>query len=315
MVPNSCTIFTASINDTVFFGNNEDYLLPGTYMWLYPSQEMLTPSGYIDTYGTVGFGFNHNDDPVDGAVQGGMNDQGLCLDGNGLPTVTMNPYPSREPVYINALLEPLLECRNVSEVINWFRTHYLGSTWSCQLHFADATGDAVVVGVADNEFTFTNISSSHYLVSTNFNLANTNNGYYPCSRYNTATSMLAQITSEESLTVDACKEVLDAVHQDGQYATKYSNIFDPINQKIYLYHDRNFYQRVSLDLGAELVNVHPGGTDVLEGNQLYFKEISIASLFANNPLVPGYPPLIFLSIIAVLSLVFAISKHKQSRIL
>lgn len=309
-IPNSCTIFTVNINDTVYFGNNEDYLLPNTYMRLYPPQDILTLSGRIDTYGVVSFGFNHNGDPADGYPQGGMNDQGLCLDGNGLPSVPMNSYPGRERLFITALMQILLECANVSEVINWFQTHYLGSTWNSQIHFADANGDAIVVSVSDREFVFTNKSSIHYLVSTNFNLADYSNGYYPCSRYNTATNMLGQITTEEDLTVDACRDVLDAVHIEGQYATKYSNIFDPINQKIHIYYERNFNQRVSLNLGSELASVQRGGTDVFEENQLYFKEISIASLFAEDPLVPGYPLLIFISIIALVSSIFTLSKRK-----
>jgi len=238
-----------------------------------------------------------------------MNDQGLCLDGNGLPSVPMNAHTGREQLYINTLMQILIECRNVSEVINWFQTHYLGFIWNSQIHIADAAGDAVVVSVADREFFFTNKSSTHYLVSTNFNLADHNNGYYPCVRYNTATTMLGQITSEEDLIVDACRDILDAVHMD---ATKYSNIFDPVNQKIYLYYEHNFNQRVSLDLSSELLSVQRGGTDVLEENQLYFKEISISSLFAEDPIVPGYPLFIFILNIVIVSAIFALSKHKQS---
>ncbi|MFW9973564.1 MAG: hypothetical protein ACFFDF_25515, partial [Candidatus Odinarchaeota archaeon] len=78
IVPNSCTIFTVNYSNKVFFGNNEDYSLKGTCMWLVPSQEITTPYGHITTYGSVGFGFKYNNDPADGHVQGGMNDQGLC---------------------------------------------------------------------------------------------------------------------------------------------------------------------------------------------------------------------------------------------
>ena len=92
-VPKSCTIFSVNYSDKVFFGNNEDKPLPGAYMWLAPSQEINTPNGMITTYGGVGFGFNYNNASGDGQVQGGMNDQGLCLDGNGLPIVDLNPHP------------------------------------------------------------------------------------------------------------------------------------------------------------------------------------------------------------------------------
>ena len=288
----------AARNGLVLAGNNEDFIDPNTSVWFLPPEP--------GKHGRVYFGFGV------GLPQGGMNDQGLCMDGNGLPMISMNAYPSRERVYYEALLELLLECQNVSDVIDWFNSHYLGSTWSCQLHFADANGDAIVVSVADREFTFTNKSYSHYLVSTNFNLANYNNGWWPCGRYNTATQMLAQITSEEDLTVDACRDVLDAVHQDGTYATKYSNIFDPINLKIHLYYDRNFNERVSLNLDSELATVQPGGTGVLEENQLYFKEINLAFLFVEDPIITGYPIYILIFFIAVLSLGVLLSKLKKN---
>ncbi|MHA2473348.1 MAG: hypothetical protein ACXAES_08950, partial [Promethearchaeota archaeon] len=40
IIPNSCTIFSVNHSNKVFFGNNEDYCLTGTYMWLAPSQEI-----------------------------------------------------------------------------------------------------------------------------------------------------------------------------------------------------------------------------------------------------------------------------------
>ena len=46
-VPQSCTIFTATVGDKVFFGNSEDYDMEGVYIWLIPSQEIDpgTPEG------------------------------------------------------------------------------------------------------------------------------------------------------------------------------------------------------------------------------------------------------------------------------
>ena len=45
--------------------------------------------------------------------------------------------------------------------------------------------------------------------------------------------MLAEITTETDLTISACASVLYEVHQEGTYATKYSNIFDPVNLDLY----------------------------------------------------------------------------------
>ena len=304
IVPNSCTIFTANYSNKVYFGNNEDYRLAGTYMWLAPSQEISTPHGPITTYGSVSFGFNHNNDPADGYVQGGMNDQGLCLDANGLPQVFMNPHPERESLYMHGFAQILAECQNISDVIDWFLSHYLGSSWGCQVHFADALGDAVVVSVGlEGEFNFTRKLSSSFLVSTNFNLVNYANGYYPCSRYSTASSMLGDITSEENLTVDACKDILDAVHAEGEYATKYSNIFDLVNLNCHLFYNHNFNQSYTFNLEEQLENVHLGEEDIIVVNGLYFKEIRISSLFLEDPAIAGYPLLIIFTIIAFLSII------------
>lgn len=287
----SCTIFTVAIGDTVFYGNNEDYLLEGTYLWLVPAQEISTPYETFMIHGFVGLGFNYHNHSGDG-VQGAMNDQGLCVDANGLPPLSMNPHPERDDFYPNTLQAVLFECGTVSEVITWFQTHNCGTVWACQLHFADATGDAVVVSVYDGEFNFTRINGAHFLVSTNFNLANHSNGGYPCPRYNTATSMLSAITSEEDLTVEACRDVLDAVHSEGTYGTKYSNIFDPVNRQVYLYQNHNFEELVIIGLDSELAQVHPGGIGVIHEDLGYYREVRISSLFTP----PSIPPILILGI-------------------
>jgi hypothetical protein len=263
-------------------------------MWLAPSQEITTPNGSITTYGGVGFGFKYNNDPTDGHIQGGMNDQGLCLDGNGLPTVYMNPHPELEPKFMSLAAQILMECQNVSEVIDWFLSHYLGDSWGCQVHAADASGDAVVVSVGpEGEFNFTRKVSSHYLVSTNFNLAN-------------------YATSEGNIMVDACRDVLDAVHMEGEYATKYSNIFDPLNLNCYLFYNHNFNQNFTFNLGEELASVHRGGVNVIEENGLYFKEIRISSLFIDDLIIPSYPLLVLFTILAFLSTII-IYRYKTGR--
>ncbi|MFX0004232.1 MAG: hypothetical protein ACFE9C_08935 [Candidatus Hodarchaeota archaeon] len=303
IVPNSCTIFSVNYSNKVFFCNNEDNPLPGAYMWLSPSQEITTPNGRINTYGGVGFGFNYNNEPGDGYVQGGMNDQGLCLDANGLPEIPMNPHPEREPIYMSGFAQILMECRNVSDVIDWYLSHYLGSSSGCQIHAADASGDAVVVSVGpEGEFNFTRKVNSHYLVSTNFNLVNYAHGYYPCIRYTTACNMLDDITSEENLTVNACRDILDAVHQENEDATtKYSNIFDPVNLNCYLFYNHDFNQNFTFNLLEELASVHRGGENVKEENGLYFKEIRISSLFIDDFTIPSYPLIILFTILAFLS--------------
>ncbi len=235
-VSSSCTIFTATIGDTVYFGNNEDYKLNNAYRWYIPAQNVSTTYfGDKEIYGAVFFGFdNNNYTEVDGWEQGGMNEYGLCYDANGLPDINLDLNPSASYPYTpNALAQVLWDCKDVEDVIAWFQNHkwegYLGG----QFHYADSSGNAVVVGVnSTGQWIFTEIEST-FLVSTNFNVANTSHGYYPCSRYDTATQMLGEISTEENLNVSQCANILYAVHQEGMYATKYSNICDPVNLEFY----------------------------------------------------------------------------------
>ena len=178
-----------------------------------------------------------------------MNEFGLCFDANGLPDIQLNlDLTAQYPYTPNALAQVLWDCRNVSEVIDWFENHKWSGMLGGQFHYADSTGDAVVVGVnSTGQWVFTRMDSS-YLVSTNFNLNDTSHGHYPCNRYDTATQMLEDITTEEELTVSKYAEILYAVHQEGTYATKYSNICDPVNLEFYFNCGDNFTENEKFDL-------------------------------------------------------------------
>ncbi|MFX0094929.1 MAG: carcinine hydrolase/isopenicillin-N N-acyltransferase family protein, partial [Candidatus Hodarchaeota archaeon] len=241
----SCTIFSIDIGNKVLFGNNEDYKLWGTYIWFVPT--------HPGRYGAVYFGFQNNSSVHDGHAQGGMNSWGLCVDGNGLPMAHINAHPEK-PRPAGFIMESVLEeCATVNQTISWFQNHNFGDRFSGQAHFADAYGNSVVVSPgSDGELAFTRKNNSKYLVSTNFNLANVNHGYYPCWRYDTAVSMIEAIHSEEDLTIAACRDILDAVHAEGEYFTKYSNIFDLKSREIYVYHLRNFTEYIKLNLTEEL---------------------------------------------------------------
>ncbi|MHA1200207.1 MAG: hypothetical protein ACTSQF_12850 [Candidatus Heimdallarchaeaceae archaeon] len=254
-VASSCTIFTASIGDTVYFGNNEDYKYNNAYRWYIPAQNVSTDYfGIKEIYGAVFFGFdNNNDSNVDGWEQGGMNEYGLCYDGNGLPAVPLSlDVTNSYPYTPNALAQVLWDCKTVEEVIVWYQNIKWSGNMGGQIHYADSTGDAVVVGVnSTGQWFFTRIDTS-YLVSTNFNLNDTTHGSYPCSRFNTATQMLGEITLEEDFTVSTCADILYAVHQEGTYATKYSNICDPVNLDLYFNCGENFTESEKFNLTDKL---------------------------------------------------------------
>ncbi|MCK4896120.1 MAG: hypothetical protein KAS47_04880, partial [Candidatus Heimdallarchaeota archaeon] len=192
--------------------------------------------------------------------QGGMNEYGLCYDGNGLPDVPLNlDVMNSYPYTPNALAQVLWDCKNVEEVITWYQNIKWSGNMGGQIHYADSTGDAVVVGVnSAGQWVFTRIETA-YLVSTNFNLNDTTHGSYPCNRYDTATQMLGEITVEEDLTVASCADILYEVHQEGTYATKYSNICDPVNLDFYFNCGENFTESEKFNLIDKLAETESFG--------------------------------------------------------
>jgi hypothetical protein len=234
----TCTIFSISHGDKVYFGNNEDWSNPETYIWFKPSTSQQ--------YGGVYLGFD------DFFPQGGMNEKGLCYDGNALASGVLNAHPELPTLSKWVGIHIIETCVNISETIKTALSYNWGVSMKYQIHYADATGDAVVVAPGlDKELSFTKKKNNSYLVSTNFNVNHTDYSYY-CQRYETASNMLADLESEENLTIDAVRNVLAATHQLGTYATKYSNIFDPVNLKIYLWYNHDFTTLIELDLLEEL---------------------------------------------------------------
>lgn len=258
IIPGSCTIFSATIGDKVLFGNNEDYNNPKTCYW--------TELGDDDNYGCLYLGFE------DDALQGGINEKGLCFDANSLPGSKLNPHaelpspPMAPPPYekfsIWAPVTILRKAATVEEAIkiaskyqrhNWDRNT---SVLKYQVNFADAKGDAVIISAGtDGELVFTRKESGKkYLVSTNFNIVNRKDALaYPCWRYNKAVEMLEKIQNEDDLTIDYFKTILDSVHlEEPNSHTLYSNIFDLRNDNIYLYYRFQYDEVVKLNVIEEL---------------------------------------------------------------
>lgn len=235
----SSTIFSVSNGDTILLGNNEDAPWNDVCMWSIPSQTVQHAHGDKKSiYGTVLLGIDYYN-----WEQVGMNEHGLICASNELPSsdVDLNYYSTPPWSLSHLVAHTLWDCKDVEEVIGFFSELKIGVI-DRQFHYADKYGNAVVVSVnATGRWTFTNITSN-YLVSTNFNLANYENGEYPCSRYTTATQMLSEITNEEDLTVSACSDILYAVHQEDEQGTKYSNIFDPVNMDLYLNQGWKFWR-------------------------------------------------------------------------
>ena len=241
--PHSCTIFTISMGERVFFGNNEDYSNPETCYWAIPPRE--------GKYGGVFFGFD------DVWPQGGVNEMGLAFDINALEETPLHPRPELPDLDDYEGYIVLSRCATVEEAIDLVKEYNWGEAMWGQIHFADATGDAVVVGPGrDGELAFTRkVEGDGFLVSTNFNLAffDGEEGKGICNRYDRAVDMLGEIESPEDLDVEELRGILDSVHVEGnRINTQYSNIYDLKNGDIYLYYYHQFEESARLNV-AEVI--------------------------------------------------------------
>ena len=247
----NCSIFTISKGDQVFFGGNDDYINLDSYYWVDPGGET--------TYGVVWTGTPDN-------VQQGVNEMGLAYDANGLPEVILNAHPERIP-YSGGItgdqIHILRECATVKCAIEWAKNHAWHPVMNGQEHFADASGDAVIIGPGpDGELAFTRKPPGDgFLVSTNFNVANPSHGDYPCWRYETMQGMLAELVDQDGeLSVQDATGVLDAVHVEGGASwTRNSLVADLPNKIVYLYYFHQFDKPIVINILEEIENPRDPG--------------------------------------------------------
>ncbi len=251
-VPSGCSVITISKDGSVFFGGNDDFINP--------DQWYFVEKGDSSKFGVIWIG--KPDDP-----QQGVNEKGLAYDANGLPRFEVNPHTERMPVsgeyYHNYLMQIMHECSTVTEVIEWANKHQRFPYMHDQMHFADKTGDAVIISAGnDGEMVFTRKTPGDgFLVSTNFNVANPANAYtYPCWRYDKANELLGQlIEKEEPLNFNDVTNVMDAVHQEGASWTIETLVADLTNGVMYLYFFYQYDDPVIINVKDELANPREAG--------------------------------------------------------
>ncbi len=247
-----CTVITISKDGRVFFGGNDDFINPDSYYWV--------EQGDSSKYGVIWIGTPDN-------PQQGVNEKGLAYDSNGLPRFDVNPHRERIPVegeYHEYIMRIIHECSTVEDVIAWVNTHQRPPYMHDQLHFADKTGDAVIISAGkDGEVVFTRKAPGNgFLVSTNFNVANPLNGYgYPCWRYDKATEMMKQLLEKKSsLDMKNATAVLDAVHMEkGSSWTLETMVADLVDGIMYLYYYYQYDKPVILNIKEELANPREAG--------------------------------------------------------
>lgn len=137
------------------------------------------------------------------------------------------------------------ECANVEEALKLINNYNLQYFIRFQVMIVDKSGDSAII-----EGDVIQRKKRNFQVCTNFYLSQLKEGDdIPCDRYKIATNLL----SKNELTVDAFRNILAAVHQEGDWGgTLYSNIYDVNHGLIYLYHFHNYENVVVINLEDEL---------------------------------------------------------------
>lgn len=249
----ACTIFSAIDRNMTLGGNNGDYSNIDTYIVFYPAS--------INKFGRVYVGWNEF------WWQTGMNDRGLFFASASTSYLEAQNSTNKPSYYRYLMYKCMEECSTVNEVLDIFDQYNLEFLENMQLLIADSTGGSVII-----EGDTIHVKQDYYQVLTNFRLSNFQEPY-PCWRFNNAVNMFRDTSI---ITPDFFKNICNATHNEGQYPTQFSTVFDLHQQIMYLYHYHNYEEVKVFNLTNEL--------------QKGYQKIHIPTLFEpDNNIAPNKP--------------------------
>lgn len=263
--PHTCSIFTAQQGDTVLFGDNFDYHEGELIIGFFPPT--------AGSYGRIYFGYAQGEDH---SYQRAINDHGLAWAVNSVPRTTLTPHPERlyshaEDNFVSTISR---RADSVEEAIQIAHFFDFGDAMEFQIHIADASGDAVVIGPGpDGEIAFTRKAvGDGYLFSTNFSLATPARGPVDF-RWDTGNAMLETLDTTQALTPAFAGDVLAALHLKTLTThTLLSNVIDLPNGEIYIYYMSQYGEAARFNIDEELAK----GQRVIEVRSLFSAETAAA---------------------------------------
>jgi hypothetical protein len=264
----ACTGFTASEGENILVGTNFDWKLTfNVYMHFFPAEE--------EKFGRVIFDMNfpiqmesYTNNPDWIAPLQGMNDQGLFYHLFWTPEllpVNSSDKPefySDDPDYYQYAFWAycLAKCSTVSEVLEIFDQYNLEVMFFFQVFFVDKYGDSVIIEGDDIVY-----REGNFQVATNFYQNHPEVGSYPHWRYETAVSMLENMTD---LSDEYFRSICSATHQGH---TLQSNVYDLNQEMFYVNYYQNYEKTLEFDLNEELEKgerrIHLGSLFEPEDNQ------------------------------------------------
>jgi hypothetical protein len=215
----ACTIFVLTDTNRALFCNNEDWSNPKTRIWFLPAGDSY--------HGAVYVGFD------DGYAQGGLNTEGLAYDWVAGYTEPWNPDPHLPLARRNSGQRMLETCATIADAIAFYRTYREPEFARAKILVADRSGASVIIGAKDGRL---QVETENQCRGFGFG-------------HRTLDAALAK---HPQPSVDEGFKILRDCRQTGQYATKYSNLYDLKSGDIYLYPVPGGDEEVTLNLAAEL---------------------------------------------------------------
>jgi hypothetical protein len=214
----ACTIFVLTDSERTLFCNNEDWSNPLSRIWFVPAPEGFYSCAYV--------GFDNN------GAEGGMNSAGLAYDWVAGFNEKWEPYTTMQPVGGRSSERMLETCATVDEAVAFYQKYREPSFRRAKILVADKFGASAIIGAHDGKLQVDRANDSRGF------------GY----GRQTLAQMLAPSTAPG---LDTGLRILRACQQKGQYATKYSSIYDLRNGNISLFLPGS-NEEVKLNLADEL---------------------------------------------------------------
>jgi hypothetical protein len=219
MSARACTIFVLTDTNHALFCNNEDWSNKNTRIWFIPAGK--------DYHGAVYVGFDN------GWAQGGLNAEGLAFDWVSGYKEKWEPNPQAQPVRGNSSQRMLETCSTVEDAIAFYRSHNEPSFARAKILVADRTGASVIIGERDGKL---KVYSDNQ-----------------CRGFGFGHSIMdAELAKDREPTVANGFKILTDCRQAGDYATKYSNIYDLNTGDVFLHPIPGSNDEVKLNLAIEL---------------------------------------------------------------
>ena len=226
-----CTIFTLTDSDNALFCNSEGADVSVTRIWFIP---VTYSSPGERKYGCAFLGLKFPTFPSMWG-QGGVNTEGLAYDfvAGFKENWEKNNNPNLKKVSGSSAERMLESCATVEEAIAFYKKYWEAAFSYAKILIADRTGKSVIIGVKDGELEF-NISKHSRGFGYGF-IKNSN-----------------LIGEDTKPTLVNASLILQKSLQEGQYATKYSNVFDLKSGNIYIFRFPHQGIPVRLNLVEEL---------------------------------------------------------------